>query len=129
MRCMKHLTLLAALALGLAAVAADAPAQTQLVPLSQCGAAIPCSIPVGLRPADAAAASPYGRVGAGNTLVSMAAAVDESLKPRVVTRAVAEDPSERAARLFLRKNPSWGLRTPAPAPTPPPLRPEDLQLP
>lgn len=89
----------------------------QLVPLSQCGSAIPCSIPVGLRPADTAALSPYGRVGNGNTLMTISAGVDEALKPRVVTRGVAEDPSERAARLFMKRNPGL-LR--APTPTPPP---------
>lgn len=91
-------------------------ARAQLVPLSQCGAAIPCSIPVGLRPADAAALSPYARAGQGNALIAVEAAVEEGLKPKVVTRAVAEDPSERAARLFVKRNPSLSLPTRTPTP-------------
>jgi hypothetical protein len=110
---MRRLVLLAAL--GWAGLASSGAAQ--LVPLSQCGAAIPCSIPVGLRPADAAAVSPYGRVGNGNTLMTVSAGVDESFSPRVVTRGVAEDPSERAARLFVKRNPAL-LHAPTPTPTP-----------
>ena len=98
-------------------------ARAQLVPLSQCGAAIPCSIPSGLRPADAAALSPYGRVGPGNSAISVSAGIEEGLKPRVVTRAIAEDPSERAARLFVKHNPSLAARTPTPTPAP---RPKNL---
>ena len=90
----------------------------QLVPLSQCGAAIPCSIPYGLRPADAAALSPYGRVGPSNSAIAVSAGIEEGLKPRVVTRAVAEDPSERAARLFVKRNPFLSARTPTPTPRP-----------
>jgi hypothetical protein len=106
---MKRLrTLFAVVWVGLASAA-----QAQLVPLSQCGAAIPCSIPVGLRPADAAALSPYARAGQGNTLISVEAVVEDGLKPRVVTRAAAEDPSERAARLFVKR---FSLRTPTPTP-------------
>jgi hypothetical protein len=88
----------------------------QLVPLSQCGAAIPCSIPVGLRPADAAAVSPYARAGQGNTLISVEAAIEDGLKPKVITRAVAEDPSERAARLFVKRNPTLIMPTRTPTP-------------
>lgn len=102
-------------------------ARAQLVPLSQCGSAIPCSIPSGLRPADAAALSPYGRVGPGNSAIAVSAGIEQGLKPKVVTRAVAEDPTERAARLFVKRNPHLTTRTPTPRPTP--LRPEDLQLP
>ena len=94
-------------------------ARGQLVPLSQCGAAIPCSIPSGLRPADAAALSPYGRVGPGNAAISVSAGIEEGLKPKVVTRAIAEDSSERAARLFVKRNPSLSTRTPTARPTPP----------
>jgi hypothetical protein len=110
---MKRLTLLAALVLS--AVVRDSAAQ--LVPLSQCGSAIPCSIPTGLRPADAAALSPYGRVGNGNTLMTVSAGVDEALRPGVITRGPAEDASERAARLFMKRNPGL-LRAPRPTPTP-----------
>jgi hypothetical protein len=95
-------------------------ARSQLVPLSQCGAAIPCSIPSGLRPADAAALSPYGRVGPGNSAIAVSAGIEEGLKPRVVTRAIAEDPSERAARLFVKRNPHLSAHTPTPTPPPRP---------
>jgi hypothetical protein len=91
--------------------------RAQLVPLSQCGSAMPCSLPTGLRPADAAALSPYGRVGPGNGAIAVSAGIEEGLKPRVVTRAVAEDPTERAARLFVKRNPSLSVRTPTPTPS------------
>jgi hypothetical protein len=115
---MKRTPLLAALVLPAALGLAASDAFAQLVPLSQCGAAIPCSIPTGLRPADAAALSPYGRVGNGNTLMTVSAQVDEAIRPRLITRGVAEDASERAARLFVKRNPGL-LRAPTPTPTPP----------
>ena len=100
----------------LAGLLAASTARAQLVPLSRCAAAIPCSIPFGLRPADAAALSPYSRAGGGNAGISVATGVEEGFKPRLVTRAIAEDPSERAARLFVRHNPL------SPSPTPTPVR-------
>ena len=109
---MKRALLLSALS----SLAFSSGVRAQLVPLSQCGAAIPCSIPSGLRPADAAALSPYGRVGPGNSAISVSAGIEEGLKPRVVTRAVAEDPTERAARLFVKRNPFLSARTPTPTP-------------
>jgi hypothetical protein len=75
------------------------------VPLTRCNAAIPCSIPFGLRPADAVTLSPYARTGAGNAAFSVSAGVEEGLKPRVDTPPVSEDPSDRAARLFVKRNP------------------------
>ena len=106
------------LALGAAAglLLLAAGAAGQLVPLSQCGSAIPCSIPTGLRPADAAALAPNGRAAGGNTLVSVSAQIDEGLKPRVVTRGVADDASELAARIFVKRNPGIVRRTPTPTP-------------
>ncbi len=95
-----------------------ADAGAQLVPLSQCGSALPCSIPTGLRPADAAALSPYGRVGNGNTLVGVEVAGPEGFKPEVMTRGPAEDPSDRAARIFLKRNPGFAMPRTAPAPSP-----------
>ncbi len=101
-----------------------ADAGAQLVPLSQCGSALPCSIPTGLRPADAAALSPYGRVGNGNALLGVEVAGPEGFKPEVVTRGVAEDPSDRAARIFLKRNPGFAMprtaQTPSPAGPPAP---------
>lgn len=96
-----------------------AKAGAQIVPLSQCGSAIPCSIPTGLRPADAAALSPYGRVGNGNGLMTFSAGIDDAIRPRLITRGPAEDPSDRAARLFMKRNPGL-MRTAAPTPTPSP---------
>ncbi|HEX4439851.1 MAG TPA: hypothetical protein VH854_07250 [Thermoanaerobaculia bacterium] len=92
-------------------------ARGQLVPITRCQAAIPCSIPYGLRPADAAAWTPGARIGQGNTAISVR--VDERLKPEVQAPNVSEDPTERAARIFMRKNP---LPTPKPTskPTPAP---------
>jgi hypothetical protein len=108
-----RLVWLAALLWALGVVDADA----QLVPLSQCGSAIPCSIPTGLRPADAAALSPYGRVGNGNALVGVEVVGPEGIKPEVVTRGVAEDASGRAARIFLKRNPGFAMPRTAPTPS------------
>jgi hypothetical protein len=113
---MKRLTLLAAFAL--AAAAADAGAQ--LVPVQDCGTAIPCSIPKGFVPADAAPWIPNARAGAGSGLFSFSAGIEESLKLSLDTRPVEESDSERAARLFVRKYPAFTLRPPPPAPTPAP---------
>ncbi len=88
-----------------------AGARAQLVPITRCNGAMPCNIPIGLRPADAAAWTPGGNQGQRGALMSVSTGVDEGLKPKIDTRAVSEDPSERAARIFLRRNP-------APAPTP-----------
>ena len=80
-------------------------ARAQLVPLSRCNAALPCAIPFGLRPADAVAFSPDARAGQGNTAISVSAAIEEGLKPHVDVPHVSEDPAERAARLFVKRNP------------------------
>ena len=92
---------------------AAAGARAQLVPIARCNAAIPCNIPIGLRPADAAAWTPDSRQGQGGVPVSVSTGIENGLKPKVDTRAVSEDPSERAARIFLRRNPA-----PAASPTP-----------
>src|SRR3954471_6127917 len=102
-----------AVALLLAALAASASAQ--LVPVTQCNAAIPCSIPMGLRPADAAAWTPGANVGHGNAVMSVSAGIEEGLKPKIDVPHVSEDPAEMAARLFVKRNP---LPTPKPTPTP-----------
>ena len=100
---------------GLAGLVLASAAHAQLVPLARCNGALPCSIPFGLRPADSVAFSPYARTGQGNTAVSVSAAVDELLKPRVDTPHVAEDPSERAARIFVKRNPIKPTPTPTAA--------------
>ena len=87
----------------------------QLVPLARCHAAIPCSIPYGLRPADAVSNLPDA--GFGNSLIGVGLAVDNGLKARVAVSPVSEDPVESAARLYVRKNP---LKAPRPTPTPRP---------
>jgi len=96
---------------------AAANARAQLVPLSECGSAIPCNIPKGIRPADAAALSPYSRVGNGNAVVGVQMNPAEGFKPEVMTRSIAEDPSDRAARIFLKRNPGFAM--PRTAQTPP----------
>jgi hypothetical protein len=92
--------LLAAVGLSMAGILA-----AQLVPLSRCQAALPCSIPFGLRPADTVAFSPYARTGSGNTAISVSAGVEEGLKPRIDAPPLSDDQAARAARLFLKRNP------------------------
>lgn len=97
-------------------LASAAPVFAQIVPLSRCQAAIPCSIPFGLRPADATTFSPYART--GNAGVSVSAGVEEGLKPKLDRAPISEDPSERAARIFVMRNPyaAGPTKTPTPAP-------------
>ena len=91
-----------------------AAAAAQLVPLSRCNAATPCSIPFGLRPADSVADSPYAKTGQGNTAaVSVSVGVGAGSEVKINGSRPLEDPSERAARLFLKKNPP-PVRTPTP---------------
>src|SRR4051812_45640672 len=92
------------------------PARGQIVPITRCQAAIPCSIPMGLRPADAAAWTPGSQIGRGNTAISVSAGIEDGLKPRIDTPHVSEDPSDRAARIFLKRNPL--AITPKPTATP-----------
>jgi hypothetical protein len=99
--------------LGALAIAAlPAAASAQLVPLARCHAAFPCSVPYGLRPADAVANNPDAAL--GNSLIGVG--VDSSLKPRIVTSPVSSDPSEDAARLYVRKFPLKTKTTGTPAP-------------
>jgi hypothetical protein len=107
-------TLAAALLILLLAGAARA----QLVPITRCNAAIPCSIPIGLRPADAAAWTPGAKTGQGNTAISVG--MDDRLKPEIQTPHVSEDPTDRAARIFVKKNPLAVSPKPTPKPTPAP---------
>ncbi len=100
----------------LVGIALASAAGAQVVPLARCAAAIPCSIPFGLRPASSVELSPYARPEQSNVALSVSAGVEEGLKPRLVTRAIAEDPTERAARIFVRRNPLAG--SPRPTPTP-----------
>lgn len=113
---------------------AAAVARAQLVPITRCNAAIPCNIPMGLRPADAAAWTPGNNIGRGNTGISVSSGIDNGFKPEIDRPPVSEDPVEAAARMYVRKNPAPGAaastpRTtpgaaakaaPAPAPTPAP---------
>ena len=110
------MTRLALAAAVLLAVTAEAGAQ--LVPVTRCNSAIPCSIPFGLRPADAAAWTPGAKVGQGNTAVSVSAGVEEGLKPRIDRPPVSEDPVEAAARMYVRRNPAPPTPKPTPRPTP-----------
>jgi hypothetical protein len=57
-------------------------------------------------------------VGPSNSAIAVSAGIEEGLRPKLVTRAVAEDPSERAARLFVKHNPALAARTPTPTPLP-----------
>jgi hypothetical protein len=115
---------LAAATLLLGAVWA-APMSAQLVPVTRCNAAIPCNIPYGLRPADAAAWTPGANVGQGNTAVSVSTDFTNGLAPKIDRPPVSEDPVEAAARMYVRKYPSPGATPPAkpaakavPTPTP-----------
>lgn len=101
-------------------LAAAAPVPAQLVPVTRCNSAIPCSIPYGLRPADAAAWTPGAKVGQGNVAVSVSAGIEEGLKPKVDRPPVSEDPVEVAARMYVRKNPAPVAPKPTAAPTPGP---------
>ena len=82
-------------------------ARAQLVPLSLCNAAIPCSLPFGLRPANAVAGlAPFTRAGEGGALVSARAGIGAGEPLRLdKPRPAIPDASEQAARIFLRKNP------------------------
>lgn len=105
-------------ALGLTAITAAASAQ--LVPLARCHAALPCSIPYGLRPADAVSYQPDA--GIGNSLIGIEMGRD-GLKPRLAVSPVSEDPVESAARMYVHRNPIKARPT-APAPTPAKKEPE-----
>jgi len=115
--------------LGLAGLAVTAAAAyAQLVPLARCHAAIPCSIPYGLRPPDAVKNLPDAQL--GNSLIGIG--IDGSLKPRIVASPISSDFSEDAARIFVKKNPlqpKAATPTPTPAPKPAASGPKDLQLP
>ena len=107
---------------GLAAFAAFvAPAAAQLVPVSTCHAALPCSIPYGLRPADAVQHLGNANGGPGNAALSLHLNDRFEMK---LAKPVSEDPSEYAARLFVLKNPvplkKATLAAPTPNPTPAP---------
>jgi hypothetical protein len=116
-------------ALGLAALSVEGRAQ--LVPLTRCQAAFPCSEPYGLRPADAVANLPDARL--GNTLVG--GSINGAFKLHLAAPHASSDPAEDAARLYVRKNPLKPTPTPTPAPTAAPTaKPaasgtKDLELP
>jgi hypothetical protein len=93
-------------------------ARAQLVPITRCQAALPCSLPIGLRPADAAAWTPGARTGQGNTAISVSAGIEEGLKPKIDVPHVSEDPTERAVKIFMKRNPL--ALTPKPTATPAP---------
>jgi hypothetical protein len=97
-----------------ASAAFAAGALAQLVPLTTCHAALPCSIPYGLRPADSVQNLAHANGGPGNTALTVQSGVGD-LKFSLV-KPVSEDPAESAARIFVRKNPS--LLKPTPKPTP-----------
>jgi hypothetical protein len=88
-------------------------AAAQLVPVSTCHAALPCSIPYGLRPADSVQNLGNANGGPGNTALSLG--LHDNMKIQLI-KPISDDPSEYAARLFVRKNPQ--LVKPTPAPTP-----------
>jgi hypothetical protein len=108
----------AAAALALSGFTVAGAARAQLVPITRCNAAIPCSIPIGLRPADAAAWTPGAKTGQGNTGISVS--MDERLKPKVdkPPSPISEDPTDRAARIFMKRNPLAVTPKPTPKPTP-----------
>jgi hypothetical protein len=100
-------------------VAAAAPLFAQIVPITRCNAAIPCNIPYGLRPADAAGWTPGSNVGQGNTGISMSTNFTDGLLPKIDKPPVSEDPVETAARMYVRKFPAPATtKRPTPTPTP-----------
>ena len=116
----------AALAVLLAA-ALPSSLPAQIVPITRCNAAIPCNIPYGLRPADAAGWTPGANVGQGNTGISMSTNFQDGLLPKVDKPPVSEDPVEAAARMYVRKYPAPASSSskptslkPTPTPTPQP---------
>jgi hypothetical protein len=119
---MRRRALLAALLVS--GSAASVPLFAQLVPVTRCNSAIPCSIPYGLRPSDAAAWTPGGQVGQGNTAMSLSTGIDGGLTPRIDRPPVSEDPVEAAARMYVRRYPAPGgsaaKSTPRPTPRPTP---------
>jgi hypothetical protein len=107
---MRRAALLSAAALTSVAVFSTA-ASAQLVPLARCHAALPCSIPYGLRPSDAVSNNPDA--GIGNSLIGIA--LDGGLKPRLAVAPISEDPVESAARMYVHRNPIRKSPTPTPA--------------
>jgi hypothetical protein len=93
-----------------------AAARAQLVPLTSCHAALPCSIPYGLRPADSVANNPNAN--ASNTAIGMHTGLENGIHPKLISRPVSEDPSDVAARVFFHRNPQLTRSTPVPAPAP-----------
>jgi hypothetical protein len=103
--------------------------RAQLVPITRCNSAIPCNIPIGLRPADAAAWTPGNNLGQGNTGISVSSGIDDGLHPKIDRPPVSEDPVEAAARMYLRHYPAPppakapaipAANRPIPTPHPPP---------
>ncbi len=96
----------------------------QLVPITRCNSAIPCNIPYGLRPADAAGWTPGSNVGQGNTGISMSTNFSDGILPKIDKPPVSEDPVEAAARMYVRKYPAPSSAASAPkravSPTPTP---------
>jgi len=99
-------------------LAAAASARAQLVPITRCNSAIPCNIPMGLRPADAAAWTPGNNLGQGNTGISVSSGLDNGLHPKIDRPPVSEDPVEAAARMYVRRYPVGGTPRPTGLPSP-----------
>ena len=99
-------------------LAGSAAAPAQLVPITRCNSAIPCNIPMGLRPADAAAWTPGNKLGQGNTGISVSSGIEDGLKPKIDRPPVSEDPVEAAARMYVRRNPGPAPVKPAAPPAP-----------
>ena len=94
--------------------------RAQIVPITRCNAAIPCNIPYGLRPADAAGWTPGSNVGQGNTGISMSTNFTDGLVPKIDKPPISEDPVEAAARMYVRKYPAQAPAKPARRPRRPP---------
>jgi hypothetical protein len=101
-------------------LAAAASARAQLVPITRCNSAIPCNIPMGLRPADAAAWTPGNNLGQGNTGISVSSGLDNGIRPKIDRPPVSEDPVEAAARMYVRRYPAGGTPRPTGIATPKP---------
>ena len=101
-----------------AVLLAAASARAQLVPITRCNGAIPCNIPMGLRPADAAAWTPGNNLGQGNTGISVSSGLDNGFKPKIDRPPISEDPVEAAARMYVHRYPAGGTPRPTGIPTP-----------
>ncbi len=103
---------------GALSIAVAAAAAGQLVELTRCHAATPCSIPFGLRPSGSVANNPFANTGPGNAAIGVGTGLDGGFKLHWIRAPVSQDPVESAARLYVKKNPLKLRTVSTPTPTP-----------